>query len=53
MSKERRSEIKKNQKLKIILPIVAVVLAVVIGAVVFAVSAVNKCDECEATFYGS
>lgn len=53
MSKERRNEIKKNQKKKIIVPIISAVLVVVIAAVAIFALSFHKCDDCGTTFFGS
>ncbi len=53
MSKERRNEIKKKQKAKSLVPVIAIALTVVliIGGVV--ALTVHRCDDCGTTFVGS
>lgn len=53
MSKERRNEIKKKQKQKIIIPVISAVLAVVIAIGAFVALSFHKCDDCGTTFFGS
>lgn len=52
MSKERRNSIKKNQRLKVIVPVVLAVILVLSCLTAFLCVNVHKCDDCEKTFYG-
>ncbi len=52
MSKERREKIKKNQKNKKLIPIIAAAVAVIIIAVAVTASFINTCDDCSARIYG-
>jgi len=53
LSKERRGEIKKKQKTKKQLIIIAAVLALVLAAAVAVFANVHSCDDCGAWFFGS
>lgn len=53
MSKKRREEIKKKQKTKLVISVVAGVLAVVIASGAIVLANVHKCDDCQKSFFGS
>lgn len=52
MSKTRRDEIKKKQKTKLIVSVVAIVVAVVIAIGGTVAVSFNKCDDCGDVFFG-
>lgn len=52
MSKKRREEIKKNQKIKKLIPVIAVVLVIVTAVGAIAAANIHTCDDCSARIIG-